>query len=491
MPQQHNNLLTRFRRHLQAQALIQRGDRLLLAVSGGVDSRVLLDLFSHVQAEWDLQLAIGHVQHRLRGKEAEEDAEFTAKLSSNYGLPFYSKAIAVQNFAQEKKLSLETAGRELRYNALAEMCGACGATALMTAHTQDDQAETILAHLVRGTGLRGLRGMQARSVIPHVSFPVLRPLLLFSRADILAHARLHELAWREDHSNADVRFRRNRVRHELLPLVRERFNPQINASLARLASIARENEEYLQHVAGQAFSEALIAAETGKIILDLQRFRNYFRGVQAYVIRAAMERVISSSALTFDETEQILSFLNPTHNQPLAFPRRRYLWRSEVEIFHEKAGIVFSKIQPTPQSQFLEIGRRCVLHDAGIAITVAPAHDALWRKRSHAYLQFVDAASVSGKLRVRFPQAGDRFMPLGMHGFKKLSDFFIDAKVPYARRASVPLVECEKGLVWVCGYRLDERFKITPQTQNLLQLQLESLPINSPLEEGSGVSSLQ
>ncbi len=483
MPQEQNKLLGRFRRHLHTQALIQRNDRLLLAISGGVDSRALLDLFHRAQAEWDLQLTIGHVHHQLRGADAETDAEFTAELAEKYGLPFYCKKIEVQNHAKEKRLSLETAARELRYKALDEICKTCGAKAIVTAHTQDDQAETILAHLLRGSGLRGLRGMPARAVIPDVHFPVLRPLLPFSREEILAYARQHELLWREDQSNTEARFYRNRVRHELLPLMRRRFNPQINASLTRLASIAGQTEDFLRHAAEQALKETLITAETGKIILDLQRFWNYFRGVQAYVIRAALERLTrSATTLTFDETEQILSFLNPTHNQPLAFPRRRHLWRSEVEIFCEKAGVVFSKIRPTPQAQFINIGQRCVLPDAGIALTVRHIERAeTWRERSAAHLQFVDAALAAGALRVRFPQAGDRFMPLGMRGFKKLSDFFIDAKVPYAQRGRAPLLECEKEIVWVCGYRLDERFKITPQTQSLLQLQLESVPENFPI----------
>lgn len=471
-------MLGRFLRHLRAHDLIQRGERLLLAVSGGVDSRVLLDLFEHVQAEWELQLAIGHVHHQLRGVEADADAQFVAELARKYGLPFHCRKIEVQNYAKEKRLSLETAARELRYQALGEICGEYGATAIVTAHTQDDQAETILAHVLRGTGVRGLRGMPARAVIPHVQFPVLRPLLHFSREDVFAYARLQKLTWREDQTNAEVCFYRNRVRHELLPLLRERFNPQINAGLARLASIASQAEDFLQYSAQQALAETLRSAETDKIILDLQRFWNYFRSVQAYVIRAVMERLVRSAAtLTFDETEQILSFLNPTHNQPLAFPRRRYLWRSEVEIFCEKTGVVFCKIRPTPHAQFLKIGQRCVLPDAGIAITVCHIGRAeSWRERSYAFLQFADAAQVAGTLQVRFPQPGDRFMPLGMHGFKKLSDFFIDAKVPSAQRRRVPLVECETGIVWVCGHRLDERFKVTPQTQNMLQLQLEVLP---------------
>ncbi len=477
MPQ-HFNLFFRFRRHLQTQAMFQRGASLLLAVSGGVDSRVLLDLFVRVRAEWDLRLTVGHVHHQLRGEEAERDAEFTAELASSIGLPFYCRRIAVQPFAQEKKLSLETAARELRYEALAEICRACNAAAVVTAHTQDDQAETILAHLLRGSGLRGLRGMRARSVIPLAQVQVLRPLLPFARREVLAYAQQEKLRWREDQSNTDVRLYRNRVRHELLPLLRERFNPQINQSLMRLGQIAGASDAYLEQSALEALEALLLLEGTDKIILDLQRFRNYFRAVQAYVIRAVLERLTASAAtLTFDETEQILSFLNPTHNQPLAFPRRRYLWRSEVEVFIEKSGVVFGKIQPTPQSRSLEIGQRCVLHDAGIAITITPAPGSVpWREHCHANLQFVDAGTIAGRLLVRFPRAGDRFMPLGMRNYKKLSDFFIDAKVPFARRPRVPLVECETGLVWVCGYRLDERFKVTTQTQNILQLQLERFP---------------
>lgn len=474
MSQEQTKLLEPFRRHLQTQAIIPAGEKLLLAISGGLDSCVMLDLFLRTQSEWDWQLLLGHVQHQLRGEEAEGDEAFVAELAQSHGLPFYCKRLAVQTFAQEKKLSLETASRELRYKALAEMCAECGATAIVTAHTQGDQAETILAHVLRGAGLRGLRGMSARSVIPHIAVPVLRPLLPFSRSELSAYAQEHGLAWREDRSNADVRFRRNRVRHELLPLLRERFNPQINASLLRLAAIAGESDDHLRHAAQQALQDTLMAEESGKIILALQPFRNYFRGVQAYVIRAVMERVTgSATALTFDETEQILSFLNPTHNQPLAFPRRRCLWRSEVEIFCEKAGVVFRKIQPTPPAQVLEIGQRCVLPEAGFVLSAEHESDvASWRGCSHEHLQFLDAALVSGKLRVRFPQPGDRFMPLGMQSFKKLSDFFIDLKVPQAQRAYVPLVECETGLIWVCGYRLDERFKITSRTRSLLRLEL-------------------
>ena len=478
MSQQHHNFLARFRRHLQQQALVGREAKLLLAVSGGMDSCVLLDLFAEMQAEQNWRLSIGHIQHQLRGVEAEGDAEFVTTLAKDHFLPLYFRKIAVRDFAHAKKISLETAGRELRYKALDEICEESGATAIVTAHTQDDQVETILAHILRGSGLRGLRGMQARSVISETKFEVLRPLLSFPRSEILAYAQSRALKWREDTSNADVRFRRNRVRHELLPLLRERFNPRINASLIRLACIADESEAQLQANARQAFAEALLAEETGKIILDLLRFRNYFRAVQAYVIRAVLERVTSTyTALTFEETEQILSFLNPTHNQLLAFPRRRYLWRSEVEIYTEKTGVVFSKIQPTPQPQFLEIGQRCVLHDAGLAITITPvANDAFGRERCHADQQFIDADAITGRLRVRFPQAGDRFMPLGMGGFKKkLSDFFIDEKVPLARRARMPLITCETGIVWICGYRLDERFKITPRTQNILQIQVEWL----------------
>ncbi|MGH7496355.1 MAG: tRNA lysidine(34) synthetase TilS [bacterium] len=448
-----------------------------MAVSGGVDSCVLLDLLQQVRAEWELQLTVGHVHHGLRGEAADRDALFVAALAAQHGLPILTERVEVQNYAHRHRVSLETAGRKLRYRALDRMRQQCGASILVTGHHRDDQVETVLAHLLRGSGWRGLAGMSSRNLLPKSEMEILRPLLSFSRKQILGYAQERKLAWREDHTNTEVQFQRNRIRHELLPLLRQRFNPGVETQLLRLANISSQTEAYLEHVTQEALAEVTVTQEIGKIVLDLQRFWKYFRVIQAGMVRFTIRRLLNAEVtLTFAETARIVDLLLPPANQRMASRTRRYLWRNVVEVAIDRTGAAFRFVRPAPETQILVDGQRRLLTEAGVSVGVWQEKDpGTWRQRVAWHLQFVDAAAIHGPLSVRFPRVGDRFRPLGMTGFKKLSDFFIDSKIPYHKRANIPLVECERGIVWVCGYRLDDRFKVTAATQSMLRLQLEPL----------------
>lgn len=469
-----DDLLWRFRRHWQSLQFVPPGARLLLAVSGGLDSRVMLDLFCALAGEWELALVVGHVHHQLRGEEADADALLVEALAQEYHLPFMAQQVAVREFAREQRLSLEAAGRKLRYRALAEMCRQVGGHAVVTAHTRDDQVETILAHLLRGSGLAGLAGMAARRPSPEGEATIVRPLLPFSRAELHDYARQRGLQWREDATNADPAFLRNRIRHELMPLLRTRFQPAFDHSLLRLAAIAAQVDADLQDQADRALREVMRARGPEKIVLDLQQFWKYFRSIQAYVVRGVMQQITESRCdLTFDETDRILSLIDAARVRP---PRgsRRYLWRREVEVVVAQTEVAFSRIHPALPTRLLEIGMRCPVPEAGMVITISrQSLPPDWRNHVTAYSQWIDAAAVTGDLCVRFPQPGDRFQPLGMAGFKKLSDFLIDRKVPLHQRRRIPVVACSTGIVWVCGYRLDERFKIDATTTAVLHLQAE------------------
>lgn len=466
------NFVQIFRRHCEKDHLIARGDRLLLAVSGGVDSRVLLDLLAALRAEWELTLVVGHVHHQLRGAEAEADAVFVEKLAREYGLKFLLQKIEVRQYAAAHRLSLEAAGRKLRYRALNGMRREAGCQAIVTAHTGDDQAETVLAHLLRGSGLSGLGGMPAKRVFSQGPAVILRPLLPFSRRQILTYAKQRNLHWREDASNTDVSLRRNRIRHELLPFLKTRFNPGIVRSLQRLARISAEIDLLLQQQAEEALKTVITIQRPAKIVLDLQQFWKYFRPIQAYVVRRVMQQVTASRCnLTFQETDRILSMLAPAHGRHRT---QRYLWRQMVDIAVAQTEVAFNRLRPALPTRVLTIGKRCPVPEAGIAITVAHREQPPdWREAVSANSQWADAQAVRGNLRVRFPRPGDRFQPLGMTGFKKLSDFLIDSKVPWHERRQIPLLECDDGIIWVCGYRLDERFKIKPTTKEALHLQIE------------------
>ena len=513
-------LLQKFRQHCAAAQLVQRNDRLLLAVSGGVDSCVLLDLFGQLKNEWPLQLAVAHVNHQLRGSESDEDEEFVQALAREAGLPFYSERIDVAQHAQRQKRSLETAGREWRYLTLEKFRQAFHARAIVTAHTLDDQAETILAHLLRGCGLAGLTGMAAQSELCLQSASevfandknaawqnvallseeqplkgrlrtqprtkILRPLLPFSRAEIEGYAQSRQLQWREDRSNAETQFRRNRIRHELLPLVKTRFNPKINQSLAHLVGIAAAAEDYLRAEARAHLPEVIKERQSAKIILDLELFWKYFPIIRRYVIRALLQELLQEPVEpSFAETARLLDLLQPPPAGKTS-TGKRYIWRRQIEVCVDRDGAVFEKQKTKSKRQKannfsvpVRMGERCEIAGTEFAILIERKElPRDWREQVNANSQFVDAEKVSGELRVRFPRPGDRFVPLrakdgaGLEGgSKKISDFFTDLKVPLHRRQTTPILASEE-IIWLGGFRLDDRFKITPATHTVLHLQL-------------------
>ena len=514
-------LLEKFFQHCAAAQLVQPNDRLLLAVSGGIDSRVLLDLFGRLKNEWALQLAIAHVNHQLRGSESDGDEKFVRALAQDAGLPFYAERVDVLAHAREHKRSLETAARELRYPALEKCRQAWQARAIVTAHTQDDQTETILAHLLRGCGLAGLTGMSAESELdletvtiserdknfsqPDAVFfsearplkgqrrtRVLRPLLPFARAEIEAYAKFRRLQWRDDHTNRDTKFRRNRLRKELLPLIKTRFNPQIARSLEHLSHIAVAAEKYLQAEAAARLPEVIKERHSGKIILDLELFWKYFPIIQRYVIRAVMQELLRQPVEpSFAETARLLDLLQP----PPAGKKstgKRYVWRQQVLVSVDHDGAVFRKQTAKSKEQKANIfsapvavGEPCEI--AGTEFIILVERKELprdWREQVNANSQFVYAAKVEGELRVRYLQRSDGFVPIGPaetaglgSGSKTVSDFFTDLKVPQHRRRTTPILAAA-AIIWVCGYRLDDRFKITPATRTVLHLQL--LPQSKP-----------
>jgi len=497
----------RFRQHCAAQQLAQPGDRLLLAVSGGLDSRVLLDLFLQLQLELQLELAIGHVNHQLRGAESDADEAFVRALAEASGAPFFSQRVDVPAYAREHKLSLETAARELRYQALEHFRESWQARAIVTAHTLDDQAETILDHLMRGCGLAGLSGMAALAEVhagnflptheQSVAMPkdaegspntlplkgllqkkLLRPLLPFSRAELETYAHSQNLQWREDRSNIDPQFRRNRIRHELLPLIKTRFNPQILRSLERLARIAADAETYVQAEVATLLPRLIKERKSGKIILDLELFWKYFPIIRQKAIRAILRMIDAASGEpTFSDIDRILALIQNT----APAKGKRFIWRNRVEVFVDHAGLVLQRRQEKaePTCASVTIGQPCKI--PGTTSTLFVEQKDLppdWRQQINAASQFVDAEKVRGPLIVRFMQPGDRFIPIRTNaagdevaGSKKLSDFFIDLRVPRHRRQNVPILE-GGNIIWVCGYRLDNRYKVTPATRTVLHLQI-------------------
>ncbi len=456
------NLFAQFACRCRTGELFSPSDSLLLAVSGGIDSMVMLDLFVELSKRQGQQLSVAHVNHQLRA-EAVDDAKFVESITALHGLPFFCERVDVRQHAREHRLSLEAAARILRYEALERMRQSAGARLIATAHTRNDQAETVLYRLLRGTGLAGLAGIAEKRA------NLVRPLLSFSRADILDYAQHRRLKWREDASNQDLSIRRNRLRHDIIPRLAEHFNPEVVTALTRTAKIAREAHAFMQSAAEAALLQVLKDQTPERIVLDIQRINKYNRFIHAMVLRQAAQRLNGSRfSPTHRHIERALKLMASTRIGA------RLSVGHGIEVLRDRDELVLVKSPAVEYNEEVKLQVPCLLPGTPWRLMVA---EEIWSgtqtlAKVSPRSEYVDAAAVQGRLCVRTPHAGDNFYPLGLGHAKKVSDFFADVKLPLWRRAVTALLECEQGIVWVCGLRIDDRFKVSAATTRVLHLQL-------------------
>lgn len=473
MTHDNETVLDRVRRRLVGDCLAEPGQTLVVAVSGGADSCCLLHALHRLRAELGLRLHVAHLDHQLRGAESEADAAYVDALAAELGLPVTVARRDVRAFAATHRIGIEHAAREVRYAFLAEVAVDIGAAAVAVGHTADDQVETVLLHVVRGAGLAGLRGMapaqQWRSRLSGATVRVVRPLLGVWRRETVAYCAAVGLAPRRDSSNADTAALRNRVRLELLPLLR-RLNPAIDTALLRLAAAAAAN-----YAAIAAEVERLwprLASETdGGIALDSIELGRLAAPLQVEVLRHAVYRLQGD---TEDLTSAHLTALVALTQKPVG--KRAHLPRGLVATIGYGA-LTLSRRPPSDEAPRLD----------GEWPLAVPGETAIpgWRFRASfaaaaepprdPWCVYLDFDQLGGDIVVRGRRPGDRFQPLGMAGAKKLHDFFVDAKVPRGERDAAPLVVAERGIAWVVGHRIDHRVRVTATTRSVLRLAAERL----------------
>ena len=443
--------------------LVRSGQKLVVAVSGGMDSMVLCHALMTLAPAWSWTLAAAHFNHHLRGAESGGDEEFVRRQCLLWGMPLYLGGQEVALWSRQEGHSLESGARILRYRFLFDLLDKLGYDRLATGHNADDQVETVLDHLLRGSGVTGLCG------IPSRRGALVRPLLFADRRHIAAYAREMEIPFREDSSNRDLRFRRNRLRHQLIPELEAQYNKQVRQSFRRLAENMTEVEAYLVAEAEKAFSECLRQQTGDKIVLDLERFLPYFNILKKYTLRLCVRRLgHDDRVLNHVRFATILAGLErrPSSWQ-LQLDKDLYLWiRSDAIEVAQSVAELKEVWLPRPEQEYLLWGewRLIIRSDSASLSSIRSNPDSLriW----------VDGGQLHWPLCVRAVQPGDRFYPLHMRGSKSLADFFIDAKVPRSERGTIPLLWSGDRLVWVCGLRLDDRFKVTPDTTDVYQLRL-------------------
>jgi tRNA(Ile)-lysidine synthase len=461
-------LLTRIRRTMAREGLAARGQRVLVALSGGADSVALLLIARELERDGDLVLAgAAHLNHRLRGTDADEDERFCEALAARLGVRFLSDRVDVAALAKRQRRSVEDAARTARYAFFERAADGCGADAIATAHTKDDQAETFLLRLLRGAGSRGLAGIRPRTG------RIIRPLLDVERATLRDYLAAHGQAFREDASNADVSIPRNRVRHELLPLLESRFSPAIADALAHEAAIARHDDEFLREEAIKLAGR--IVQESEVITIDAAGLAAAPRALGSRVARAALERFAGGRSIGFEHVAWLLALAADKKGE-LSLPgqQARRSGRT-IELTRRTSGTGLRNGFAFPLSIPGEVRLESLGLVVGAEHLSAPAARHMsWKARGSEV--GVATGPIRLPLAVRSRRPGDRFRPLGAPGVRKLQDFLVDRKVPRGVRDTVPLVvDGRDRIVWVVGQSVAEEFRVTEPAQGVILLKVRHL----------------
>lgn len=454
--------LTKFHEFCRRKRLIEERDRIIAAVSGGVDSIVLLDLLAKEREAFGLSIIVAHFNFQLRGDESDADEAFVSNRARHYGFELYVERADTSAFAAGRKIGTQEAARILRHEFFDKLMLSSGFDKIATAHNADDNAETILLNTFRGAGVAGLSGIP----VLRTDRRIVRPLLFAQRKDIEAYAATEHLGFRNDSSNATDAYTRNFIRHNILPLIRERVNPDVVATLNRSAELFRELEAYLKFTARTSYEMVLVKDSTLELQLSVTRLRSNPKLIQHYIIMLAAEQ-FANCKLDSDQVNSILELTDGLTGSWVPIDKAHVVFRDRDQLVfrrQEDIGEFRFTVLPCHQYWFPHFSFSSEIVTEGNI------------KHNGKDVEYVDADKVEGhELILRSWQDGDAFIPLGMRSKKKISDFFVDAKIPLYLKRLVPILETRGGeVVWVCGHRIDDRFKVTADTRRILKLQFST-----------------
>ena len=455
----------------------------MVAVSGGPDSVALLEVLVELRERLGVELCVAHLNHRLRGREGDEDAAFVAERAAALGLAVRVVEADVAGERARSGGSVEMAARRARYAFLERVAAELGARKVAVGHTADDQVETVLQRLLRGGELAALCGMPvSRPLSPTSGATVIRPLLGVTRAEVVEYLARRGVGWRADASNADRAFQRNWVRHELLPFLEARCGPGVRAQLLALAGPARElfavverqAECLVAHVPrfrAKARNTALTPSPA-EMLLGLPGVSGGTRHVERVprlVFRAAVRRAWAAlgkpGELHWRTIDALEDLADGEAGRAAALPHGVVAERTDE-------GLVFRSRREPPAavSRELPVPGRVEVPEAGLWVEAEVLAGAPSFAPGDRWREVVDLDAVGEHLEVRTRRPGDRLRPLGLGGTKKLKDLLIDERVPRGERERTLLVEGRGGIAWVVGLRLDEGAKVTPQTRRFVRL---------------------
>lgn len=451
-------------------SLLKSTTVILAALSGGADSLALFLALHRLAGKHGFKLRTAHLDHGLRGAESDADAAFVAGICSQFSVPLVLDKIDVAGMHARRRLSWEQAARIARYDFLTRVAMETQSSALALGHTSDDQAETVLLHLLRGTGIRGLRGMLPLSSwrTAHGSATLVRPLLNVSRQETEAYCWEHNLTPRLDSSNLEERFTRNRIRRKLMPQLEE-FNPSVKKSLLRLARTVAQDVAYLDQQTASVWSSLAVVEQDG-VRLDRHVFKALHPSLQAHVLhRAYAQTAGEASGLSLAQIEGMKDLAGKGAGLSLSLHGGVRFGTSYEELFLTDKTVPLSN--RALDEKTLRVPGETRAGNWHVAIRVLErGNRPPDLKHDNPYCAYLSLDTLGEELKVRSRLPGDHFQPLGLPCEKSLKEFLIDAHVPRSQRNGTPLLMANDRVAWVVGWRIAHWARVTPGTEVVLEV---------------------
>jgi tRNA(Ile)-lysidine synthase len=454
-------VIDKARQELVKYSMVNKGDTVLIALSGGPDSMVLLDFFKTIKEELGLKIICFHLNHMLRGKESDEDEKFVIDYCEKEKIQLIAKRVDVKNYVEENKLSLEDGARRVRYDLLEQSAKEVSADKVALGHQADDQVETFIMRILRGVGLDGL------TAIRPVRGIFIRPLLKIYRNEILEYIKSKKIGYRIDKSNADPSFFRNRVRAQAVPVLDKLF-PSWKKNLLNTIDLLADDTDFINREASESFEK--ISEVNEKAVLDLTSFEKLNISIKRRAIRGAIQKILGSlMGIEFKNTEEVLSQIDAGQNFSLSLPKNIAVKRE-----YGKLLILLGKEEIMPVEKKLNIPGETLVGERRLKIVadIVKKPENLKAGKITAYL---DKQALKQPVILRSTLPGDRFSPLGMKGTKKVHDYMIDRKVPPSERRKALVLSSDNEIYWLVGYEISEKAKVTDTTTSIVKIQVKTL----------------
>ncbi|MBY1319751.1 tRNA lysidine(34) synthetase TilS [Clostridioides difficile] len=448
--------------------LIQKGDKIVLGLSGGPDSVCLLHVLNRLKKDFNIEIYAAHLNHQIRGIEAQKDALYVSKLCEDMGIIFFVKSINVPKYCENEGLSLEEGARKLRYEMFYEIKDKIKANKIAIGHNLNDQAETVMMRIMRGTGLKGLKG------IDYIRDNcIIRPILDVERNEIEEYCEAYNLNPRIDKTNLENIYTRNKIRLDLLPYMKDNFNSNVIESIVRMSNSLKSDNDYIEKEAEAKFREVSNIKEKGFVEINLDDFVCLHDAIKVRVLRNSIKHILGDTNFVDQRhIEDIMSLEdNSKVNKMLTLPRNIFVYRKKDSIILTNEEIVNEEIEfyyNVPSNGFIKIKElKQIIETQVMSIDMYKS-----MKLDNSSKGF-DFNKVKGGIVIRSRRQGDK-IKLAM-GSKKVKDLFIDLKIPREERCKIPIITDSEGIICVGDYKISENYKIDENTKEVLKINFNKL----------------